>query len=141
MEAPVTLNVSKEIINPIVEQHIKSAVLEAFGGSSEVINKVVTSIITQKCTNDGNISQYQSDNIYSWIDVVLTKNIQNMVREKIEAIIKDQSSKITEILIAKLKTQKGASMVAESLLSAFSDTLKKSWRSTINVELKSFKND
>ena len=131
----VNLTVSNEIINPIVERHIREAVANALGGSDEIIRKVVDQILNQKVTIEGKVSSYSSDNKYSWLDIVLTQKISEAVREELAKPISSVANKIKASLIEHLKTQKGASAVADALLSGFQDTLKNSWRSSIKIEL------
>ena len=131
----VNLTVSKEIINPIVERHIREAVTNALGGSDEIIRKVVDQILTQKVNSEGKVTGYSGDNKYSWLDIVLTKKIEEAVKEELSKTISTVANKIKRALIEKLKTQKGSSAVADALLSGFQDTLKNSWRSSIKIEL------
>jgi hypothetical protein len=131
----VSLNVSKEVIAPIVNQHIKNAVIEAMGGKDELISKVVNNILTQKVDANGKVGNYSSDNKYNWIDIVLTKEIQEQVKNELQSLIKESASKIKKELINKLKTQAGASQVANALLAGLADTFKSNWSSKVAIEI------
>lgn len=135
----VSLTISKEIVNPIVETKVKEAILAALGGPDKIIEKVVNEVLNRKVDLNGNTSTYSSDNKYSWIDAVVTKQIKTLVEKEVTEIVGQQSSVIKDEIIKQLKTNKGANKVASALLDAFNGTFGKSWLSTISIDFKTGK--
>ena len=131
----ISLNVSKDVITPIVERHIKDAVLTAMGGRDEVISKVLDGILTQRVNSDGKVGSYSSDNKYLWIDIVFTKKIEEAVRKELEDVMSESVLRIKKALILKLKTDKGASMVADALIEGLNDTFKNNYKSKVDIHL------
>lgn len=137
----VSLNISKEVVTPIVEQHIKNAVVEAFGGRDQIISKVLDEILNKKVNREGKVSSYSSDNTYRYIDVLLTQKIEEAVRTELEVQITKAASKIKDTLILKIKSDKGASVIADALLDGLQGTLANKWASKITVEINPKKNE
>jgi hypothetical protein len=137
MSDSINLSISKEIVNPIVEAKIRDAIQEALGGKEAVITKVIDQVINTKVNHEGRVSQYSSDNKYSWIDSCFHQTISELVKAEINSIIKEQSSLIKDELIKQLKTKKGASQVAAALLGALSQTLESAWNSKVSIEINS----
>jgi hypothetical protein len=131
----VSLNLSKEIINPIVERNIKEAVLAAMGGSDEVIKKVMDSIIHQKVGKDGSVSTYSSENKYSWLDVVLTKQIEAQVRAELTSVISSAADKIKAALMKKIRSEKGSNEIADALIAGLQNTFKDTWTSKFSIQI------
>lgn len=131
----VSLTISKDIVNPIVEAKIKEAVLSALGGKEELVANVVDQIINKKVNEQGNVSSYKSDNKSTWLDVIVTKQIKEAVKEELISQIAESSKQIKEALISQLRTKRGSSLVAKALLDGLGGTFKNSWRSNIKISI------
>lgn len=131
----VQLTIGKEIVNPIVEAKIKEAIISALGGGEQLIAKVVDQILKQKVNEKGSVSSYSSDNKFTWLDVVLTNQINEIAKEAIKEEIAKNSLVIKEALVKNLQTKKGSNMVADALLDAMNGSFKNSWTSKIQIDL------
>jgi uncharacterized phage protein gp47/JayE len=133
----VSLQISKDIVTPIVETKIKEAILEAMGGKEKVIQSVVNEVLTRKVSANGNVSQYSSDNKFTWIDVIVTQQIRTAVEAEVKSITAQASSTIKDELIKQLQSKKGASKVAEALLSSLNGSFASVYSSKFNISFKS----
>jgi hypothetical protein len=134
--ANVSLTISKDVVNPIVEAKIKEAILAALGGSEKLIAHVVDSVLRERVGADGKRSTYSSDNKYDWLDIVVSKQIEAAVRDELTKQISESSQEIKDALITALRTKKGASVVANALLAGMEKTFAQSWTSAISIEIK-----
>ena len=131
----VNLSIGKDVVNPIVEKSIKSAITHAMGGSEKVIEMVISTILNTKVDSSGKPSTYSIDRDRTWLDFVLTKNIEEACKTAIQEEIKKSSSIIKDALVRKLQTKAGSDKVASALLSALDGTFG-SWRSEVKIDLK-----
>lgn len=128
----VNLSISKEIVNPIVEAKIKAAVVEAMGGSENLIAMVIDKLLNQKVNHEGNISNYSSDNTHRWLDIAVTKQVKDAVKESMTEILKERKQDIKDAIKKQLASKKGIELFAESLLSGLK--LDDKYRTSINVK-------
>lgn len=135
----VSLTISKDIVQPIVNAKINEAILLAMGGSEFLIAKVVEQVFTQKVNQDGHISTYNSDNKYNWIDAVVTKTIKEATTIAINEIISTKQDLIKNEIIKQMSSKKGIEGFATQLLSGVSK-ITESYYSKVIVEFKD-KND
>lgn len=133
--ADVSLTISQDLVNPIVQAKIKEAVVEALGGTNILIEKVVDNIIKQKVDVNGKVNSYSSENKYGWMDFILTQQIEKVSKEAIIEVISSQSQNIKDELIRQLQTKKGSSLVASALLDSMNGTFTQNWRSTFKIDL------
>lgn len=112
----VSLTISKEIVTPIVQAKIQEAILAAMGGKDVLIEKVVHNIFTQKVNEKGSISGYSSENKYTWIDVVITNQIQEAVKDQMKLVLAECGDKIKKEIMKQLSSKKGIEQFAASLL-------------------------
>lgn len=115
-EKNVSLTISKEIVTPIVQAKIQEAIIASMGGQNNLIEKVVEQVLTQKCTADGKVDQYSSNNKFTWVDVVITNQIKNAVAEEMKVILQSCGDRIKKEIIRQLSSKKGIEQFAASLL-------------------------
>lgn len=131
----INLGISPELVKPIVEKQIKAAVTEMFGGADAVIDKIVTAMIHQKVDARGNVSNYNSENKYDWFETVFSKYIKEAIEEELKNQMKSMAAPIRKALIKKIRSEQGASLVADALISGLNGTFDQAWRSDISVRL------
>jgi len=135
----VSLQISKDIVNPIVQAKVKEAVLAALGGTDELVKKVCDQIINQKVNDKGAVSSYSSDNKYNWIDIIVTEQLKAAVKDELQKQIIESTAQIKEAMISQIRTKKGASLVAKALLDGLNGSFASNWKSSINVSLSPIK--
>ncbi|MGJ1499658.1 hypothetical protein ACR79R_20265 [Sphingobacterium spiritivorum] len=130
----VSMQVSPEIIKPIIETKIKEAIAAALGGPDAIVKEVVTRVLTQKVNSKGNVSSYSSDNKYNWIDAVVTTQIEEAVKEQ----IKDQMIKANGLIQKEVEkfllSKKGSSQIASLLCSSMANSIGSLYRTSVKVE-------
>lgn len=129
----VNLSIPKEVTQPIVAAKIQEAVLAALGGADKIVSTVVHTICNQKVDSSGKISSYSSDNKHNWLDIHVTNVIQDEVKKALIEQIRVSSQQIKDELIKQISTKKGASKIAEALLSSLDGTFNSGWKSSIKV--------
>ena len=121
----VSLTISKDIVNPIVETKIKEAILSAMGGQDEILKKILDQIMYQKVNSEGRVSSYSSENKYPWIDILISQKIQDAVKLAITELFTTKQDVIKAEIIKKLMSKTGAEKFASALLSANSQIANK----------------
>lgn len=113
----VNIQLSKDLIAPIIENKVKMAVIEALGDGKTVISNIVETVLSLKVDEKGvrNSSDYY--NKFTFIDIVLKQGIENACREAIKEFINENRDKIKEETKRQLCTKKGTGMFVESFLS------------------------
>lgn len=135
----VNLSIPKDVTTPIVAAKIQEAVLAALGGADKIVSGVINQICNTKVSDSGSVSSYSSDNKHTWLDFHVTKIIQEEVKKELISQLTTSAAEIRQELIRQLKTKKGASLVADALLSSLNGTFTSSYRSNIKVEFISSK--
>lgn len=135
----VNLSIPENVTKPIVAAKIQEAVMAALGGQEKIVAAVVKQICETKVDSSGKVSTYSSSNDRSWIDYHVTDVIQKAVKDELINQIHIGSAEIKAELIRQLTTKKGATKVAEALLSSLDGTFKSGWRSSIVINFETQK--
>lgn len=96
-----SLQLPRDIIDALVQKHISIAVADAFCDKSNLLEKIVSSVLFLKVDAKGNRSNYESDNKYTWIDVVISQQIKGAV----ELLLQEELSKHTDRIRSQLARQ------------------------------------
>ena len=133
MDNNVSLTISKDIVQPIVDAKIKDAIISAMGGGELLIAKVVEQVFMQKVNLDGVVSNYSSENKNNWIDVVVTKTIKEATTKAVNEFIQTKQEDIKKEVIKQMSSKKGIEAFAAKLVSGTAK-ISESYHSKINVE-------
>ena len=133
MDGNVSLTISKDIVQPIVESKVKEAILAALGGSEKVVELAINTVLHQKVDSEGKVSKYSSENKHSWMDIVITKTIQDVAREQVKEILAESSLEIMKALKKQLKSDAGSSLIAAAMLDGFNKSFESKWESKVKV--------
>lgn len=113
----VNIQLSKDLIAPIIENKVKVAVIEALGDGKTLISNVVEAVLNLKVDEKGQRQSSDYYNKFNFIDIVLKQAIENACREAIKEFINENKDKIKEETKRQLCTKKGTGMFVESFLS------------------------
>ena len=102
-EELISLQVDKDLVAPIVDKHLKLSIIEAFGGSDQIIQAVISQILTKRVDANGSVNSYSSENKYNLIDIALKKHIEEAVRKELADVMSKSTEKIKNALMSKLK--------------------------------------
>lgn len=131
----MSLNINKDMLVPVIEQHVKMMMAEIMGGKDEIVDKVITSVLYSKVDKNGKTSSYSSDNTYTYMEWLITSQIETVVRELIKEEVTSYQGQIKECLKKNLQSKKGSETFAAAILSAFSDSIASDWRTKFNIEI------
>lgn len=112
----VNIQISQDLIKPIIENKIKMAIIEAMGGNNELIAQTVDAIFKLKVDSSGNKSRYDSDNKFNFIDVVLKQGIETACKEAIKEYIQENKDNIKQEVRRQLQTKTGTSQFVSSFI-------------------------
>ncbi len=120
MAEQATVNIPKDILEPIVRAQVTAGIIKAFGDPAELIASVVERALSQKVAEDGKVSNYQSENKFTVIEALSRKMINEIAKQMLQDYMQTQRPKIEKALKATLARQHGkfATAMIEGLTKA-----------------------
>jgi hypothetical protein len=112
----VNIQLSKDLIAPIIENKVKMAIIEAMGDGKTVITNIVEAVLNLKVDEKGQRQSSDYYNKFTFIDIVLKQTIENACRDAIKEFINENSEKIKEETKRQLCTKKGTGAFVDSFL-------------------------
>lgn len=129
----MSLNLSADMIKPIVEKTIQANVLSALNGWESLVTNIVNAILTTKVDSSGCISKYSYENKYNWLEINLNKCVQELVEDEIKKQINESAEAIRDAVRKQIASKAGSNAVAKAVVGGLIGSFEKSWTSRINI--------
>lgn len=129
----MSLNLSADMIKPIIEKTIQANVLSALNGWEGVVTDMVNTVLTTKVDKNGTISCYSSENRYTWIEVNLNRRIKELVEGEVKKQIEESAEAIREAVRKQITSKAGSNAVAKAVVDGLIGSFEQRWNSTINI--------
>lgn len=119
--ADATLQVPKDVIEPIIRQHVASAVAQALAGRDEIVTACVHQVLNMKVDERGSPSSY-SHNV-TWLQWVMGECLKKAVRDAITEELDKHKDKLKEAIVKDLRNTKSgtANALAKAMVEGFAD--------------------
>jgi hypothetical protein len=138
MAESTTLNVPKDVLQPIISAHITKAVVEALGVNGRtLVESAVAALLTMKVDHQGNRSRYDSHDDKMWIDWAIAESARAAAKEAITEYFNSHQSEVKKAIVKELtKTNSPlAKQLAESLVAGTAKVLESAWRMEVNFRM------
>lgn len=129
----MSLNLSADMIKPIIEKTIQANVLSALNGWEGVVTDMVNTVLTTKVDVNGNISSYSSDNRYTWIEINLNRRIKELVEDEMKKQIEESADAIRDAVRKQITSKAGSNAIAKAVVDGLIGTFEHEWSSMINI--------
>ena len=125
MAEQATVNIPRDVLEPIVRAQVTAGVLRAFGDPAELIEQVVARSLTQKVDSDGKVNTYDSYNKYDVAEVLAKQAIHKMTKEMLAEFVEQQRPKIEAAVKSALAKKSGA--FAKALVDGLQRSVSAEW--------------
>lgn len=132
-----TVNISPELIQPIIEQHIKAALVQALGKSDQIIDSVVNKILYSKVDSTGRVNDYSSYNTNTYMDFVFRTTIEAAVKEEVSKWAQENTAAIRAAIVKQMSTKKNTESFARAMIDGVANCMKSTHQTFVKMEFKS----
>lgn len=108
-----TLQIPRDVIEPIIQAQIAASLASALGADG-VLRKAVNTILQTPVDSEGKASGYSSDRNRPWIDWAISDALRIAARKAIEQAVEQQGEVIRKELAAQL-TKKNSPLIKQMI--------------------------
>ncbi len=105
-----TLQIPRDIIEPLIQAQINSAIAAAMGGSENLMTRAVQTVLSTKVNSEGKIDGYSSHNQKMWIDWAVGDALRRAAQKAIELAVEEQHEAMKKEMIRQL-SQKNSPLI------------------------------
>jgi hypothetical protein len=127
----IALTISQDVVKPIVDAKIQAAIVAALGDGTDLIRAAVAKALEVRVDRDGNISRYDSDNKYPYMEAVCERLIRESTGKALAAWVEENKPKIEAEL--KKVLSKSGNKLAAALAAGLLESVKSDVKHTVNI--------
>ena len=130
----VSLQISDDMIRPIIEKKISAGIITALGGEETLIEQAVTLALRQKVDQRGKTSQFRSDNKYDWLEIMTSNAIREAAKEAMAIWLAENSEKVRTAVLKEMKKPKRVNSIARAFADSVESSVQLGWNIKCNVD-------
>ena len=130
----VSLNVSQELIKPVIEKQVQAAIMAQLGSAEDVIAKVVQLALHVKVNDEGNVSKDSYYNKYDFMEVLVGKKIREAATEAFQEWVKGNLDKVRAAVLKEMRKPSRQEALAAAFYDAIQDSISASWTMKCDVK-------
>ncbi len=97
-----TVNIPKDVLEPILRAHISAAVLAAIGDQKRIMSEAVAQVLNQPVDGNGQPPRYQSDRTEAWSCWMMRQCIQEAAKTAVVEYLTTHKDDVKKQLAAEL---------------------------------------
>jgi YesN/AraC family two-component response regulator len=141
MTKHVSLEVSDEIVKPIIEREIQAAMVKALGKQEDLIAQIARSVLATKVDDHGNVNEQNYYNKHDLVETTLSIAIREQVKEAIQEWVNSNTDVIRKQVEKEFSTQRFQKEMRRGLADSVIRSMQCKWNTTVNVRLKPGEDD
>lgn len=129
-----TLQVPKDVLEPIIQAHISAAVVAALGDRSKIIADCIGKVLNTKTESDGSETRYGTG--IPWVQWIMQDCIKKSARAAIEEFMASHKDEIKAQIAAELRKKNSplAKQLIEGMLNGITNETTLKYRLNVTVE-------
>lgn len=128
MENMINLGINEDMVKPILEKQIQTAIMANIGNPEELIEKVISVALKQKVDRNGDISRYSSDNEYDYLEILTGQAIREAAKEALREWLDENKQLVKKMVIKEMNKPERQKSLVGAFANAVEDSLNCSWR-------------
>lgn len=134
-QGEMTLKVDPDLVKPVIEAQIEAAVIRELNRVEDLIPRMVNAIIHQKVDSSGKRSDYTHNNRYDYLEVVTSKVVRDAVKQAIDEVVAEKYPQIKDTVRQLLVENETATGIAQMLVDGLRESIERTHRFSVRVEL------
>ncbi len=130
MSADVEIKVSQDVVRPIIEAKIHAAMVEALGGESELMSRVISSVLNQKVNASGGKPDTYDRDTSTLVEYLARSAVRKVAGAAVREWIDKQKPALQKALVAQLS--KKSNGLAKTMVDGLGKSLETSWRLSVS---------
>lgn len=131
-----SLQLNPDIFKPIIEQHIKNAMMQALGDPTKAVEAIVAQCLSQKVDSTGRVSHSSYDNKYNFMDIVFRNTIQDVAKQEMMKWAAENSETIRSAIIKVISSKKGAESFAKAMIEGAVNCMENTYKIQMQMNFK-----
>lgn len=136
----LNLNVSQEFIANTLKDAVNLALANALDSKNECLTKIIDAALSVKVNANGVISNYTSENKYSFIDYYVKNALMEETKCVLKEIMEERKEEIHNQLKKQIRTTKFTNEFCKHFCDSMNDVMSNMYRTNVSVNFEKIEN-
>ncbi len=132
-DALISMNVDNTVITDVLNKQIQTAIIRELDKMPELMDSIISIAMKQKVNESGNVSNYNGDNKYDFIEIVSRKAIQEQAKVALQEWVDENKDKIKDSL--KKVLTKNADNIAGHMVHSMVENVKNGYNIQVSLNI------
>ena len=92
----MSLQISQDFIDNLAKDLVQESLIETLNGKDEIVRQIISQILSVRVDRDGKVSNYSSDNKFSYLEYLVNKMIKEEVISVAQEVLTERRAEIRE---------------------------------------------
>jgi hypothetical protein len=134
MAEMMSLQLDQNMVKGVLEKQMQAAILANIGDADKLISKVVETALHEKVNNDGNKSNYSSDNKYDYLEILTGKAIRKASEEALREWLDTNKLLVKAAVYKELCKPERHETLAKAFADAVEESLECKWNFKCDID-------
>ncbi|HUV85187.1 MAG TPA: hypothetical protein VMV86_05710 [Methanosarcinales archaeon] len=127
MSEMMSLQLDQNMVKVVLEKQIQSAILANMGDADKLIEKVVGTALHEKVNRDGVKSNYSSENVHDFLEVLTGKAIREAAKDALKDWLETNKVLVKEAVYKELSKPERQETLARAFADEVENAMGCSW--------------
>ncbi len=136
MADKATIDIPKDVLEPIINAHITKALTEVFGDRGRILDEVVKRVLTAKVDDRGEPDRYNSDRALTTVQFMAHKAVKEAALEAVKEALAQHKDVLKAVIVRELSNSKSKLLksLAESLVDGVAKAAASGYLMTVQIK-------
>ena len=133
MSEQATVNIPKDVLEPIVRAQVTAGILKAFGDPAKLIEAVVDKAMKQKVDDSGKVNSSDYYNKHDLLELLAKQEIHKIAHEMLREFVAQKRPMIEKAVKDAMSKKSGA--FSKALVDGLANSVSSDFKFTCNVNM------
>lgn len=114
----INLGINEDMVKPILEKQIQAAIMANIGNVDQLFEMAIKKALSVKVNQDGNVSNYSSDNKYDFLEALTGNAIRRAATDAIREYVNENQETLKTVLKKEMEKKANQSKLIEAFVEA-----------------------
>lgn len=131
----MTLEISQDYIDNLAKNLVEESLIETLNGKDDIVKQIVSSILSVKVDENGRVSNYGSDNKYTYLQYLVNKMIKEEVIDVAKEVLNERRVEIRETIKKEMSKKATIDNFYQAFYGSIIDNLDSKYNTKIEINI------
>lgn len=129
----MSLEISQEYIDSLTKDLLEQSLIETLDAKNTIVQSIVSNVLSARVDENGRVSNYNSDNKYTFLEHLVRKMIREEALSVTEEVLKERRKEIRDTIKKEMNKKANIDKFFDAFMSTTMDNLDSRYRTYFDI--------